>query len=191
VLAVRNKDSIVVAADADGSAPSSDEFGQLMQLGAKNVLLVTGNIEAVHRTIVEMVLPKVTPSTSAVALAQLVQAALVLEVVPSLAELKGRVEFIIAGIDPVRHMEEPGLYYLDSAQDFYLKIVNASGVAAGSTAEALSLIKSRELSDTTQAALESLAKECFTTTKLRWPDAVKSHLRIGIISSSNVVIEQY
>jgi 20S proteasome alpha/beta subunit len=191
VLAVRNKDSIVVAADSDGSVPAPDRFGQFMQMGAKNVLLIAGNLPAVHRTIVEMVMPKISPTTSAAGLAQIVRAALVLDVVPRIAELKGRVEFIVAGIDAVRHTEQPGLYYLDSAQDFYLKIVNAYGLAAGSTAEALPLIEGRQLGDATPAVLTALAKECFTTTKLRWPNTVKSHLHLGVISSSNVLIEQY
>src|SRR6185369_6385936 len=103
-------------------------------------------------------------------------------------EITGRVEFIVAGIDPVRHIEEPGLYYMDSASDFYLTIVQENFVAAGATAAANELLKQYDLAAATNDQLTDVAKECLTATKLRWPTALGAHLRLGVITFSQTHI---
>jgi hypothetical protein len=190
VLAIKNRHSVVVASDLD-PAQDNDGFGQFIRLPGRKVLLVTGNLEAVRHTVTQTLLPKIDAQTSAAAVAQILQAALVLEVVPTLSQMKGRVEFIVAGIDPVRHTEELGLYYLDSAQDFYLKIVEGDAVAAGATAAATSLLQGRSFSDDPVEQLKTLAKDCLASTKLRWPGAVSSHVRLGVIMTQNIQIEDF
>jgi hypothetical protein len=191
VLALKNQKSVVVASDTDGTPMAADRFGQFMPLPNRTALLLVGNLAAVKHAVVETVMPKITSSLSTAGLAQLIQAALVLELVPHLAELKGRIEIIVAGIDPVRHIEEPNLYYMDSAQDFYLKVVDAGYALAGSTATAGPLLLGRDYNELSNQHLKDLAKECYATTKLRWPEAVASHIEIATISSQNTMIENY
>ena len=139
VLALKNRQQIVVASDSPVFGHASTEwFGALMPLPNRCALLLSGNIEAIRSVVMETVLPHVTPAMGAAALAQVMHAALVLEVVPKLARTKGRIEVIVAGIDPVRHIEQPGLYYLDSAQDFRLQVVTGDAVMAGATAARMS-----------------------------------------------------
>ncbi|HEX3082517.1 MAG TPA: hypothetical protein VHQ86_04645 [Candidatus Saccharimonadia bacterium] len=182
VLALKNRNSIVVAGDTAKPSDGRFEYGSFMNMPGRTALLVAGNMEAVRRPIMDSVLPKVTVETSAAALAQLVQAALVLEVVPRLAEVAGRVEIIVAGIDPVRHIEEPGIYYMDSASDFYLTIVRENYAAAGATALVKQVVGARDLSACTTDQLTEVAKECLATTKLHWPGALGAHQRLGIIT---------
>ncbi|HVQ44720.1 MAG TPA: hypothetical protein VMT30_07195 [Candidatus Saccharimonadia bacterium] len=182
VLALKNRNSIIAASDSPTPTDGSLAFGQFMNVPGRAILLLAGNLAAVQRPIVETVLPKLTASTSAATLAQLIQAALVLEVVPHLAGMAGRVEIIVAGIDPVRHTEEPGLYYLDSAQDFYLQPILGQFVAAGANAAVAEVIGDQDLTAATDDDLINLAKECITTTKLRWPTSVAQHVQFGVIS---------
>jgi len=189
VLAIKNKNNLVVATDASGPATAFERFGQFMPMSSHAALLMAGNLEAVRHAIADVVAPKVRAETSAATLAQLVQAALVLEVVPTLAQVKGRIEIIVAGFDPIRHIEDPGLYYMDSAQDFYLKIVAADSVAAGSTAAAAPLLASLSYASASVEQMEAVAKECFATTKLRWPEAVESRVRLGVISPGNIQVK--
>jgi len=182
VLALKNRDSVVVASDSTEISDGSLKYGQFLNLSGRTILLMAGNIEAVRRPIIEKVLPKLNPQTSPAVLAQLLQAALVLDVVPHLANLAGRIELIVAGIDPVRHIEEPGLYYLDSARDFHLSVVSAGSVAAGATAAVNAVIGNKDLAGTTTDDLMNIAKDCLATTKMRWPTAVGPHQRFGVIT---------
>src|SRR5205085_3992967 len=45
--------------------------------------------------------------------------------------------------------EEPGLYYMDSATDFYLTVVRDDAVAAGSTAAVKEILQNKDLKDAT------------------------------------------
>jgi hypothetical protein len=191
VIALKNQTTIVLASDSEGSPVSASQFGQLTTFSNRTAILVVGNIQAITQILRKLVMPKITPTLTAAGLAQLIQAALVLEVVPRLPETTGRIEVVVAGIDPVRHVEEPNLYYMDSAQDFYLKVVDTGYVAAGSTAEALPLLSGIDCQKLTTDRLKIVVKECFTTTKLRWPEVVASHLEIATITSQNTVLENY
>jgi 20S proteasome alpha/beta subunit len=182
VLALKNRDSIVVASDTDHASDGTLKYGQFLNLPGRAILLMAGNIEAVRRPIVEKVIPKLNATTSAATLAQLLQAALVLDVVPHLSEIPGRVELIVAGIDPVRHIEEPGIYYLDSARDFYLTVIQEDFAAAGATAVVTAVLNGRNLASATTDELSNVAKECLAATKMRWPEAVGTHQRLGIIT---------
>ena len=189
VLALKNRESVVVASDIDHATDGPIGYGQFMNLPGRAILLMAGNIEAVRKPIEDKVIPKLTNSTSAAELVQLIHAALVLDVVPHLSQLRGRVELIVAGIDPVRHIEEPSIYYMDSARDFYLTIVKDAFVAAGSTATIGEVLNTQDLSDTSTEELKSLAKECLATTKMRWPEAVAPHERIGVITFNQIHIQ--
>ncbi|HUD11330.1 MAG TPA: hypothetical protein VMS08_02890 [Candidatus Saccharimonadia bacterium] len=191
VVAIKNKNSVIVAGDTSGIPPTPGQFGQMIVLPNRTAILIAGNLAAVKTSIEQKVMPKITPDLSAAALAQIVQAALVLDLVPHLPDIKGRVEIIVAGIDPVRHVEEPDLYYLDSAQDFYLKVVETPFVAAGSTAATLPLLTGHDYAQSTDDHLKNLVKECLSTTKLRWPESVGSHVSIATITSHNTQIENY
>lgn len=186
ILALKNRDSLVVASDTTAATDSALKFGQFMNLPGRAILLMAGNIEAVRAPIETMVIPRLTPTSSAATIAQLIQAALVLEVVPHLPEITGRVELIVAGIDPIRHTQEPGLYYLDSAQDFYLKAVTGNVVGAGSTAVIGEVVAGRDLLAATTDELMEVAKECLTATKLRWPAALAAHQRFGVITATQI-----
>jgi len=191
VLAIKNRDALVVASDTSAIEDLHSQFGQLIALPNRSAILIAGNLSAVRHAIADIVMPKVHSGLSAAAVAQLVQAALVLDVVPKLPELRGRVEVIVAGIDPIRHVEEPGLYYLDSAQDFALKIVPGDAVAAGSTAAVTSLLAGHSFADSGLDHLQLLAKECIASTKLRWPAALGNHLKLGVITTQNMRFQQF
>jgi hypothetical protein len=191
VLALKNAESIIVASDTPGPSDGTIKYGQFMNLPGRAVLLLAGNIEAVRRPIMERVLPKLTADTGAAVLAQLIHAALVLEVVPHLPQITGRVEIIVAGIDPIRHIETPSLYCLDSAQDFYLKVAPGDVAAAGSAAVVNEVVGGRDLSSTSTDELIAIAKECLATTKMRWPAALGQHIRIGTVTFTNISIQDY
>lgn len=188
VLALKNHDGVVVASDVQQPTADPLAFGQFLNVPGRAILLLAGNIEAIRRPILDRVVPRLTPQTTAAVLAQLVQAALVLDVMPKLAQIPGRIEVIVAGIDPVRHTEEPGLYYLDSASDFHLMIVAENAIAAGSTAVAKEILASRDLSAVSIDGLTTIAKECLAATKLRWPEVVAPHQRLGIITTTQTRI---
>jgi 20S proteasome alpha/beta subunit len=187
VIAIKNQDAIVVACDTDNTSFDS-EYSEMTVMANRSVLLIAGNTEGV-RTAITKVFPQVTASMSAAALAQLVQASLVLEVVPHLANLKGRAEIVVAGFDPLRHGQAPGLYYMDSAQDFYLKIIEGDAVVGGATAAVTSLLAGHDFSDANSAHLKVLAKECISATKLRWPGAVKSHINLGVVTTASIQVQ--
>lgn len=191
VLALKNQDSIVTAADSNGEPAPAGRLSQFTRLPNRSILLAVGNLEAVRPTIERTVLPKLMSTHSAAAAAQIVQAALVLEVLPRLANLSGRIEFVIAGIDPVRHIEQPGLYHLDSAREFQLDIVDGDAVVAGATAAASDILGDASLADASLDELQVLAKECMTTTKLRWPTALGHHVKLGIITPQRIVEQEF
>lgn len=188
ILALSNQHSVVVASDCATISDGSLRYEQFMNVPGRSILLVAGNLDAVRRPIEDTVIPKLTASTSAAVLAQLLQAALIMEVAPRLSDIAGRVELIVAGIDPVRHTEQPGLYYLDSAQDFRLKFVREYAVAGGSTAVVDPLLQGRDLSAASTEELIAVAKECLSATKLRWPAALGAHQRFGIITPTQIRI---
>jgi 20S proteasome alpha/beta subunit len=190
VVAIKNRQAVVVASDIE-AGDVSHQFSQITELPNRCILLVAGNLDAVRRTVVDTVLPKVTSGLSAAGLAQILHAALLLEVMPHLDQLKGRTEFIVAGIDPIRHIEEPSLYYLDSAQGFNLQVVAGDAVAAGSTAAITSLLAGHTFAGSTVDQLKVLAKECLSATKLRWPQALASHIRIGVITPQNTRFQDF
>jgi len=189
VVAIKNLDTIVVASDTNVTAHQPGSYGQLMALPNHCVLLMAGNIEAVRQTITATVLPRVTSSLSAAGLADLLRAALTLELVPKLNQLKGRVELIVAGIDPVRHAHQPDLYYFDSAQEFNLKIVQGDTVAAGATATAAGLLAGHNYTEMSAEQIKLLAKECLSTTKMRWPTALGNHVALGVVTPENTRVE--
>jgi len=192
VLAIKNRNAIVVASDSeDTNTILTTHFGQLIDLPGRCVIMLAGNLSAVRHTFEQTILPKIEASHSAAAVAQLVHAGLVLEVVPHLSELTGRVEIIVAGIDPIRHVEEPGLYYMDSAQEFNLEVVRGDAVAAGTTAAVNSLVAGHSYADSQVEQLRVLAKECLTATKLRWPTMVSNHMKIGVITLQNSRFQAY
>jgi 20S proteasome alpha/beta subunit len=191
VLALKNRDTVVVAGDIDQPGATSSGFSQLIQLPNRSVLLIAGNLDAVRHVVTDTVIPRITSDLGAAGLAQILHAALVLELVPHLSQLKGRVEFIVAGIDPIRHIEEPGLYYLDSAQGFNLTLVKGDAVAAGSTAAISSLLQGHSFAGSTIDQLKVLAKECVSATKLRWPAALANHLRLGVITAQNTRFQDF
>lgn len=191
VVAIRNFNSIVVASDTNSRTNQPGSFGQLMPLPNHTVLLMAGNLEAVRPTITGTVLPRITPSLSAAGAAQVLHAALVMELVPKLDQLKGRVELIVAGMDPVRHVEQPGLYYFDSAQGFELQLVQGDAVAGGATATARSLLAGRDFTDVSLEQLKALAKECLGTTKMRWPTALGSHVELAAVTPQTTQVEVF
>jgi hypothetical protein len=189
-LAIKNRTSVVVASDAVGGPANGERFGQFMPLSDRAVLMVVGNLEGV-RAPIESILPRIKPDDSPATVAQLVQAELIVGVVPKMGELKGRVEVIVAGLDPIRHVEQPSLYYMDSAQDFYLKLIETDAVAAGATAAVTALTAGHSYSDSGSDHLKVLAKECFSATKLRWPTALKNHIQIGVITTGGIQVQEY
>jgi 20S proteasome alpha/beta subunit len=191
VLAIKNQTSVVVASDTDSPTDGAIHFGQLITLPNRTAILIAGNLVAVRHAVMDVVVPKLSHEVSAAGLAQLLQAALTLEVVPKLTELKGRVELIVAGIDPVRHVEEPGIYYLDSAAGFRLQLPPGDFMAAGSTAAVAGLLAGHRFTDSSTDHLQVLAKECLAATKLRWPTALGNHMRLGTITSQNTRLQDF
>lgn len=191
ILALRNQTNLVVASDTGAPGDGTLKFGQFLNVPGRAILLLAGNIAAVEHAIMATVVPKLHADTSAATLAQLVQAALVLEVVPNLPETTGRVEVIVAGIDPIRHTEEPGIYYMDSAQDFYLRVVTEPFVTAGQAAEANTILPTYNLLNASDEELITIAKDCLATTKLRWPTALGAHQRLGIITPRQISVLDY
>lgn len=189
VVAIKNFNSIVVATDTNSKTNQPGAFGQLMPLPNHSVLLMAGNLDAIRPTITGTVLPRITPGMSAAAAAQVLHAALVMELVPKQDQFKGRVELIVAGIDPVRHVEQPGLYYFDSAQGFELQLVQGDSIAGGATAAAASLLGGRDFTDVSADQLKALAKECLASTKMRWPTALGTHVELGMVTPRTTQIE--
>lgn len=189
VVAIKNFNTIVVASDTDMKSNEPGAFGQLMPLPNHTVLLMAGNLEAVRPTITETVLPRITPGLSAAAAAQVLHAALVMEMVPKLDHLKGRLELIVAGIDPIRHIEQPGLYYFDSAQEFNLQLVQGDAIAAGATAAAYDLLAGHDFSAVSVDQLKALAKDCLASTKMRWPAALRNHVELAVVTARTTQME--
>lgn len=184
VLAIRNQEEVLIVADTaeDSFVPGPSHYGPVIGLPNHCVVLLAGNLEAIRHSVAETALPRVTLGTSAAAVAQLINAALTLELVPRLAEMTGRAEIIVAGIDPIRHTQRPDLYYLDSARNFALQIIDANNVGAGATA-AMDPVLSALKPASTHEQLVAAAKEIYSTTKLTWPDAMANHLLIGTLTA--------
>jgi hypothetical protein len=187
VLAIKNRNSIVVAADTDEQV-HDQSFGELISLPNHAVILIVGNLKYVRHA-VEEAIRQVKPESSTAAVAQLVQAALIVDIVPHLSEMAGRVELIVAGFDPIRHVQEPGLYYLDSAQEFHLQLVPGDAVAGGATAAVTSLVAGHSYAASSTDHLKVLAKECISATKLRWPTAVRGRITLGVLTPQSTQIQ--
>jgi hypothetical protein len=162
----------------------------MMAVSERAILLLVGNTEGVKAPILK-ILPRIKTESAPATIAQLVQAELTVDIVPKLAEFKGRVEVVVAGLDPIRHTEEPSLYYMDSAQDFYLKLVTADAVAAGATAAVTALTAGHSYAESSTDQLKVLAKECMAATKLRWPNALKNHVHMALIARGGIQIQEY
>jgi hypothetical protein len=188
-LALKNRTSIVVASDTD-STESTTALSEFNIVPDNKVLIITGNVEVVKHPI-EVALQKNDPSSSVAALAELVQASLIIETVPHLAEIKGRVEVMIAGFNKIHHDLEPDIYYLDSAQDFFLKSASDDALASGATAALTSLFAGHSFADSTTAQLGVLVKESYSATKLRWPSIVKAHVKLATITPTSVTVQTY
>jgi hypothetical protein len=189
-LAIKNATSIVVGTDVDTAEDTGEPYGQFVVLANRSVLLITGNTEAIRAPIIE-VLSKVDPKMACSTVAQLIQAELTVQVVPELPNMKGRVEIIVAGFNPIRHREEPELFYMDSAADFYLAAVPGDSIAAGSTAAVSRVLAGHSFAQSNTHHLRVLAKECLSATKLRWPAAVKNHVRLAVLTAGAVESETY
>ncbi|MDF2461687.1 MAG: hypothetical protein K0S68_1090 [Candidatus Saccharibacteria bacterium] len=187
VLAIKNRNSIVVATDTDDEVHDQG-FGELIALPNHSVILLVGNLKFV-RAALEEVITRITPKSTSAAVAQLVQAALIVDIVPKLADMPGRVEIIVAGFDLVRHSQEPDLYYLDSAQEFHLQLVPGDAVAGGATAAVTSLVAGHSYAESNTDYLKVLAKECISATKLRWPTAVRGRIKLGVITPQSTQIQ--
>jgi hypothetical protein len=191
VLALKNRTSLVVASDTDDLSDGTIEFGSFMNVPGRAILLMCGDLESARHAVETNVLPALNAQTSAATLAQVVQAALRLEASARLAASAGRLEVIVAGIDPVRHIELPGIYYLDSSTEFALTAVAQDVAAAGSTAIVAQMLQGRSLARATPEELTMLAKECLANTKLRWPAAMGTHQRLGIIKPDQIRIIEF
>ena len=187
-LAIKNRNAVVVASDTAGGP--IEHYGQMMAVSERAILLLVGNTEGVKAPILK-ILPRIKTESAPATIAQLVQAELTVAVVPKLAEFKGRVEVVVAGLDPISHTEEPSLYYMDSAQDFYLKLVTADAVAAGATAAVTALTAGHSYAESSTDQLKVLAKECMAATKLRWPNALKNHVHMALIARGGIQIQEY
>jgi hypothetical protein len=188
-LALKNRDSIVIASDVD-DPNSTDNYSEFNLIPNNKVIAITGNIEAIKHP-VQVAFSKFDPSLSAAAVAELIQASLIVETVPNLAELKGRVELIVAGFNKLRHVMEPDIYYMDSAQDFFLKPAMSDAVGAGATAALTSLFAGHSFADSTASQLSVLVKESYSATKLRWPSMVKNHIKLGVLTESGISVQAY
>lgn len=187
-IALKNRTSIIVAADhADPNMSSSSS--RFITLPNRSAIVISGNRAAVEPTLWREAFPKVKASDSTAAVAQYIHAALLLEIVPNIAKLSGRTEILIGGIDPIRHTTEPDIYYLDSAKDFFLTIADQPVLLTGSTAVAQQLIGNTNVTNLSTEALTSLAKECFTATRLRWPSVVAPHLKLAVISPDGMQVQ--
>jgi hypothetical protein len=187
-LAIKNRNSVIVASDSDGG--TLEHYGQMIPVSERAIMLVVGNTEGVKAPLMK-IMPRIKTESAPATIAQLVQAELTVAVVPNLAAFKGRVEVIVAGLDPIRHTEEPTLYYMDSAQDFYLKLIKADAVAAGATAAVTALTAGHSYAESSTDQLKVLAKECMAATKLRWPEALKNHVQMALIARGGIQIQEY
>jgi hypothetical protein len=187
-LAIKNRNAVVVASDSAGG--SLEHYGQMIPVSERAIMLLVGNTEAVKEPILK-ILPRIKTESAPATIARLVQAELTVAIVPNLATFKGRVEVIVAGLDPIRHTEEPSLYYMDSAQDFYLKLIKEDAVAAGATAAVTALTAGHSYAESSSDQLKVLAKECLAATKLRWPEALKNHVQMALISRGGIQIQEY
>lgn len=183
-IALKNRSAVVIAAD-QSHAQLSDN--QLLTLPNRTVVMVTGTSNIVNKALTDIAFPKVDQQASTAAVAQYVHAALVLEAVPKLAQVLGRVEVVVAGIDPIRHVTEPNIYYLDSARDFYLTIAGTA-VSTGATAAVQEVLRGRQLETSTNDQLVELTKEVYAATKLRWPGAVASTVKLGVITADTLTM---
>jgi 20S proteasome alpha/beta subunit len=190
IVALKNRNSVVVATDSDSLAQSNASFGQLMTVSGHAVILIAGNLDAVRPAITQ-ILPKLDQTSAPATVAQLVHASLILGVVPRLDQLKGRTEIIVAGLDPIRHIQEPVLYYMDSAQGFHLQMPSSDAIAAGSTAAVASLLAGHSFAASTTAQLKVLAKECLSATKLRWPGAVSRYIKLAVLTPDSIQVADF
>lgn len=188
-LALKNRNSIVIATDVD-DPNSSATYSEFMVVPNNKVVIITGNIASIKHP-VELALSKIQENASVAALAELIQASLIIETVPRLSEFKGRVELLISGFNKIRHDQEPGIYYLDSAQEFFLKSATGDAIAAGATAALTSLFAGHSFADSATEQLAVLVKESYSATRLRWPSIVKPHIKVGTVTLEGVTVQSY
>lgn len=190
ILAIQNSEAIVVACDTDDPTPAP-LFGECIVLPTGIVVMLTGNLAAV-RTPLTNLLARLHSVTEAGEVARLIHAELMISVTPQLDTFKGRLEIIVAGFDRVHRQPKPQLYYLDSAESFNLVAVKDYCVAGGATA-AITALKaaSPDFAGASIDQLRVLAKECMSATKLKWPRAIGSHIRIGVIAPDRAKMEMF
>src|SRR5580704_4740932 len=105
ILAIRNNNAIVVACDSTDTE-LSPAFGECMVLPNHAVILIAGNLAAVKGLITEL-MPELKKQPGAAEVAQLIHAQVNLAIVPDIDQLKGRVEFVIAGFDEIHREPMP------------------------------------------------------------------------------------
>ncbi len=188
ILAIRNDNAIVFASDSS-DAEESPTFGECMVLPNRVVVMIAGNLDAIRGPITD-IMAQLKAQPGAAEVAQVIHAELNLTVVPDIDQLKGRVEFIVAGFDIIHREPMPSMYYMDSAQDFDFNIIQHHSVAGGATAAITGLLNSQhDFSPTNTDQLQVLAKECLSATKLKWPLSVQGHVKIGVIFPERVRVQ--
>ena len=188
ILAIRNNNAIVVACDSSDADPSP-AFGECIVLPNHAVILIAGNLAAVKGLVTDL-MPELKRQPGAAEVAQLIHAQLNLSIVPDIDQLKGRVEFIIAGFDEIHRELLPSMYYMDSAQTFDFVIVQQHSVAGGATAAITALLNSQhDFSEQNIDQMQVLAKECISATKLKWPLAVLPYVKIGVVAADHTRIQ--
>ncbi|HEY6736604.1 MAG TPA: hypothetical protein VI322_02700 [Candidatus Saccharimonadia bacterium] len=189
-IALKNETSIVLAADqTDATTPSATSH--FITLPNRSVVIISGNRAAVEPTIYREGIMKVQDKHSSAAVAQYIHAGLMLEVVPKIAKLAGRVEILVGGIDPIRHTTEPDVYYMDSNQNFNLTIGQAAVTLAGVSAIAAQILNGQNIADQSIDQMIGLAKECFTATRLRWPTQMGPHLKIAAVQPGRMQVYDF
>lgn len=185
-LAFSNGKELIVGLDQgpDGNTPRS-RFDLMRN---RTVIGIIGDRSVIEPLIFDSHLDSLGEHEHASTVAHYIHAKLTLKIVPNMASYHGHTEIIVAGVEPLRHVTAPKMYYFDSKSNFDLVSIDVGVALAGDKAVAQKLLANRPVDQLDKAALTSLAKECFTATRLRWPTIVGSHLKLAYLASHDIKV---
>lgn len=185
-LAFSNGQELVVGIDQspDGNTPKA-RFDLLRN---RTVIGILGNRSVVENLIFDGHMDGLGEHETTSTVAHYIHAKLTLKVIPSIASYQGHTEIIVAGIEPLRHVAAPRIFYFDSKSNFDLVDLQTGAVLGGDKAVATKLLTGKQFIGMNAATMTTLAKECFTATRLRWPTVMGAHLKLAFLAPHDIKV---
>jgi hypothetical protein len=154
----------------------------------RTVISIVGDRSAIEGLIFDSHLDSLGEHEHTTTVAHYIHAKLTIKIIPNIASYVGHTEIMIAGIEPLRHVTAPKIYYLDSKSNFDLVTLDADAALAGDKLVAQKLITDRDIAHLDKAGLTTLAKECFTASRLRWPSVIGAHLKLAYLAPHDIKV---